>query len=432
MLIILALVALIPSSMSQSSTEGTNLYTALMTSYQKHVRPGTDYSVPLSVNIRFSLMTIQGFDETEGKFSITGFFTITWVDNRLTWTPASYGGLTSTLLSQKEVWKPNMMLSNTYSSLKFLGTDDFYIRYTYTGDATWMPADVFDVSCDADVKYYPFDSQVCKVQFTPWFITPSEVSFTALNSELDVTLFSPNSKWELSTTGLKVISDMFEAVEMQVSFKRRYVFYVVNMILPLCLMTAINSFVFILPVDSGERVGFSITNLLSIAVYLTIVTDALPEASQPQISVLSYLLLTQMAMSVLIMLLTILSIKVYMSEEEKIPQNYVTFVNVMQFKWLKRKSQAAIVEPVEINVEPVSSDRNNKKDVSRRKSPADQQKQLKNERELTTPKTDNDLEVDMTWKTVGHAFDKASLLFVIMSSLIINMTFMVYLIHTYV
>ncbi|OWF50251.1 Neuronal acetylcholine receptor subunit alpha-6 [Mizuhopecten yessoensis] len=416
--------------MSQSSTDGTSLYTALMTGYQKHVRPGTDYSVPLQVNVTFGLITIQAFNELEGKFAVTGFFTITWVDERLNWTPGSYSSMASTLLQQKEVWKPNMVLGNTYNNIKFLGLDDFYIRYLYTGLATWNPVDVFEVSCDADVTFYPFDSQSCKLLFTTWFYRPTEISFNVLNSELDLGMFTENSIWELMSTQMTIINSGFEIVEIKLFFKRRFLFYLVNMILPMCMMTAINSFVFILPVESGERIGFSITNLLSIAVFLTIVTDALPQSSMPQISVLSYLLLTQMGMSVLIMLLTILSVKVYLSEEEKVPQHYITFVNIMEYKCLKKKPQTATVTPTEIYVTPVSSDKTDEKSGSRRKSPGDQKKHPTVD-ETATEKPQTDGEVELTWKKVGHAFDKASMLFIIFASVCINMGFMVYLIHTY-
>lgn len=416
------------SATAQTSTDGTNLYTALMTGYQKHVRPGTDYSVPLTINVTFGLITIQEFAESEGKFVITGFFTINWFDDRLTWTPATYNGITNTLLSQKEVWKPNMVLGNTYDGLKFLGLDDFYIRYMSTGLATWSPADVYEVSCDVDVTFYPFDKQTCKLLFTPWFYMPTEISFHSLRNDLDLGMFTENSIWQLLSTQISIVENGFQIVEIALSFKRRFAFYVVNMILPLCLMTAINSFVFILPVDSGERVGFSITNLLSIAVFLTIVTDALPEASMPQISVLCYLLLTQLSMSVIIMLLTILSIKVHLSDEETIPQHYLKLVQIMGSKCRKSKSETAVVTPtvVSVTTAPQSRDKNDKKDVSRKKTPVEQ-KQLTTVEE-TDPKGDD---VEITWKIVGNAFDKASLTFVIMTSLVINMTFMVYLIQAY-
>lgn len=51
-------------------------------------------------------------------------------------------------------------------------------------------------------------------------------------------------------------------------------------------------FVFLLPVESGERVGFSTTSLLSVIVYLTIIQEMLPESSEPNISTLGYMLVT--------------------------------------------------------------------------------------------------------------------------------------------
>jgi hypothetical protein len=50
------------------------------------------------------------------------------------------------------------------------------------------------------------------------------------------------------------------------------------------LMCILNIFVFLLPADSGERVGYAITVLLAIAVFLTISSDSLPATSNPRIS----------------------------------------------------------------------------------------------------------------------------------------------------
>jgi hypothetical protein len=49
----------------------------------------------------------------------------------------------------------------------------------------------------------------------------------------------------------------------------------INMLIPVSLMAILIAFVFKLPVESGEKVGFSITVLLSYAVYLTLITGSL-------------------------------------------------------------------------------------------------------------------------------------------------------------
>jgi hypothetical protein len=58
-----------------------------------------------------------------------------------------------------------------------------------------------------------------------------------------------------------------DIVDIYLKLKRQPMFFVLNLILPVCLMSILNIFVFLLPADSGERVGYAITVLLAIAVF---------------------------------------------------------------------------------------------------------------------------------------------------------------------
>jgi uncharacterized membrane-anchored protein len=77
-------------------------------------------------------------------------------------------------------------------------------------------------------------------------------------------------------------------------------FFVLNLILPICLMSILNLFVFLLQGDSGERVGYAITVLLAIALFLTISSDSLPATSNPRISTISLLIFTDVMFSAII------------------------------------------------------------------------------------------------------------------------------------
>ena len=72
---------------------------------------------------------------------------------------------------------------------------------------------------------------------------------------------------------------------------------------------------FLLPSDSGERIGFSVTMLLLLAVFLTIVSDRLPELSNP--SILGLILLLQLCMSGLILVFVIFGLRCYHKDNEK-------------------------------------------------------------------------------------------------------------------
>ena len=46
-------------------------------------------------------------------------------------------------------------------------------------------------------------------------------------------------------------------------------------------MVFLNTMVFVLPTESGERVGYAITCLLSLSVYMTFASEGLPDSSKP-------------------------------------------------------------------------------------------------------------------------------------------------------
>lgn len=66
-----------------------------------------------------------------------------------------------------------------------------------------------------------------------------------------------------------------------------------------------------MPEKSGQRVGFSITVLLAEVVFLTIVQDKLPEASEPGVSILTYKLLVDLLCSYSMMVAVVMTSKMY-------------------------------------------------------------------------------------------------------------------------
>ena len=60
---------------------------------------------------------------------------------------------------------------------------------------------------------------------------------------------------------------------------RRTQFYNLNVMMPIVLTSLLVVLVFIVPVESGEKVSYVLTVFLSLAVLLTIVADSLPSTS---------------------------------------------------------------------------------------------------------------------------------------------------------
>lgn len=287
-----------------------NLHTFLLTGYNKDIRPGLDRGAPLTVSLIFFLYSINDFDLNTGKFSITGVFSLSWQDERLSWDPASYNQTDYIAIPQYRLWLPNLLNLNPFDDITELRKAELAIGVKYTGKCSWFALNTFDVVCDADVTKYPFDSQTCSLKFYIWGYRSHELVAMFLTPEVQLGIFSENGIWEVTDSATYIDFDVnkFEILVIKFDLKRRAPYYIVSLILPIISVSFLMGFVFLLPAESGERVGFSTTSLLSVIVYLTIIQDILPESSEPNVSTLSYILVTYVIIGSFVVIEVIVSL----------------------------------------------------------------------------------------------------------------------------
>jgi hypothetical protein len=331
------------SAFSANITEVETLYTNLLSGYNKYVRPLTSTNDPVYVNASFSLVGIKEFDEVNGKFSVIGFFSISWSDSRLAWTPSHYSNLYIIELPESKVWIPNLTLINPYDRIESLGKGIVPVTVTSSGRAYWSPADVISSGCNADVTYYPFDTQYCSLRLMCWGFAPTAIVTQAQGAEVNMDFFSEHGTWEIIDKRLLTYLDpSLSYISIDIKIKRRPTFAVINIVLPMVFMVVLNLLVFVLPVESGERVSYSITVLLAIAVFLTLVGDNLPKTSKPT-ALLSYFLLGDLVMSSLICFFVILGLSFHYKDETETPVPNVIATIVR--KCTCRIKNKGIVEP---------------------------------------------------------------------------------------
>jgi hypothetical protein len=191
-----------------------------------------------------------------------------WTDTRLTWNPDKYGGTTCIAAPSSDVWKPRLVLSNTIDSLKPVGKESVIIQVCANGVVSWWPGEGLQIQCKADVTYYPFDVQTCSVIFVVKGHVAHEI---LLKSPSDTIMFysgtginSPNSEWDILSTSAYVAIDRQYVVSyanftLQMSRRPKYV--VVNVLIPIVFLNALNLLVFLIPAESGERLSYAITVL---------------------------------------------------------------------------------------------------------------------------------------------------------------------------
>ena len=71
----------------------------------------------------------------------------------------------------------------------------------------------------------------------------------------------------------------FPQLDFNICISRRPTFYILNRILPVTCASFLVVTVFLLPVESGEKVSYALTELLALAFLLTLLTNYLPSTS---------------------------------------------------------------------------------------------------------------------------------------------------------
>ncbi|XP_045177338.1 acetylcholine receptor subunit alpha-like [Mercenaria mercenaria] len=289
--------------------------------YNKNVRPVENQNDPVHVNVTLLLVSIRELDEVRGILSVMGSFAIIWHAANIRWNPKDYGGIEELTVSYTDVWVPELILVNPAEETDTLGKKWQKVNFKHTGFASWYPTDLLKSTCALDVYSYPFDTQECVLWFTVLGYSFDKVKINSPNDEMDLRFYIESSAWKISKSKASAFYGGLQ-IHFHINLQRKPGFVIVNIVLPLTFLSLLNAFVFVLSAESGERISYCITVLLSIAVFMTIVSDTLPKSSEP-VPLISYKLMTDMVISSLITLVTILNLTLYNKKNTEVVPNWL-------------------------------------------------------------------------------------------------------------
>ncbi|XP_069125723.1 acetylcholine receptor subunit alpha-like [Argopecten irradians] len=290
----------------------------LFQNYSTDIRPVTDQTKSVNVDVDLDLASINDVDEVAGTISLVVILHISWNDESLAWNPTLYGNTTLLTVPQTKVWLPKLFLCNPADSFHPVSSDHFSVSIMSHGLIVWQPGALLTATCTPDVYRYPFDEQSCMVQLSPWGYSSNQVKIRIPSSKILFTFYVMNSEWDVIDSRTSHWSRSFDIAHYFVDIRRRHMNFVVSVVVPVILLAYVNLFVFILPFDSGERTSYSITVLLAFTVYMTVVSDKMPASSQPM-SYISYYLLSLVGISVVIVTVNIFQIRIYSKHDEDGP-----------------------------------------------------------------------------------------------------------------
>ncbi|OWF55904.1 acetylcholine receptor subunit beta-type unc-29-like [Mizuhopecten yessoensis] len=314
--VILMLILLYITGESVQGRKGTmddwiRLTNTLFANYTKEIYPVYNFTDVLMVDTAMMLLSIVDFDELAGIITVNAVLVVKWTDYRLKWDPNDYGGIEDIFVNASNVWKPYLYVQTTAQDLEPIGSNQFDVRINHTGHCIVLPGRLLRSSCVTDMRRFPVDSQVCDIVIRQWGIYPDEIQLVHTRKTFVMSAFSPNGEWNLDKTSVSEfihLESPNNGVVFSIHITRKSMFFIIYLIMPVLILCFLNPFVFLFPASSGERISYTITMFLSLAVYMTLIGDNLPKVSD-NMAGMTYFLLFALIYSGLLILLTIFTLR---------------------------------------------------------------------------------------------------------------------------
>uniref|UniRef100_A0AC35U7J7 Neur_chan_LBD domain-containing protein n=1 Tax=Rhabditophanes sp. KR3021 TaxID=114890 RepID=A0AC35U7J7_9BILA len=267
----------------------------LLDKYDSKSKPTWDNDSPVNVTFSMDLYQILELNEPQQYVLLNAWIIESWYDEFLYWNRDSYDNISEIRLPHANIWLPDTTL---YNSLVMKDDDT---RRLLNAKLTTDPSrnsthvellypTIYKYSCLLDLRYFPFDIQVCTMVFSSWTYDKNGIDYYPKSLSIGTTNYIENEGWYLIKTVAKRIEKQYKCcpnkyaiLKFTIYLRRKPLFYLVNLIIPTAIITliAIVGF-FTTSSASGERaekVSLGITTLLSMSILMLMVSDQMPTTS---------------------------------------------------------------------------------------------------------------------------------------------------------
>ncbi|XP_067664122.1 neuronal acetylcholine receptor subunit alpha-7-like [Haliotis asinina] len=228
----------------------------LFNNYSSDVRPLLNQSQPLVIDVSFQFMRIHYIDNAQKEFSIRGILSLAWKDEFLFWDAGDFGGLKHYHPKKGEIWKPSILNEDGVEDQEVARKPLFAILNIVIPIVTIaiLSMMVFLVPVESGEK----------------------LSFS-LSALLSLAVFMSFISEQIPASSEKPPLLVIYLTSM---VARKPLFAILNIVIPIVTIAILSMMVFLVPVESGEKLSFSLSALLSLAVFMSFISEQIPASSE--------------------------------------------------------------------------------------------------------------------------------------------------------
>lgn len=263
----------------------TRLLDTLLSKYDKRILPQHNTSAPVPLSLGVRLLNLVELFEKEEILETGVYLQQMWFDFRLMWDPSRYQRLHVIHIPVELLWQPDIVLFNN-AEVDYESMNNLALVFS-SGHVYYAPKARIRTRCSIDMTKFPFDEQMCMIQFGSFTYDGDRLKLELLpdNQTVDMSDYSVNKEWEISNSSAEIFTkyypcckEAYQHLRCRVNLKRNSVYYTHVFILPAVILALLVPFTFMLPPDCKERLTLGSVLLLGIILLLSMIQEFLPEA----------------------------------------------------------------------------------------------------------------------------------------------------------
>lgn len=310
----------------------------LLTNYSEDILPNNE-----STNLRLglALRALNNINQIDGTLTANIWLRYWWNDSNMKWNPVEWGGITNIIMYSspdydRRIWVPDMYLYNT-AEIPLSNLDMTRLNVYYTGDIIWSRPGLITSTCSFDLSDFPYDQQNCNLRFGSWVYHSGELNLSKSPVPIDLSNYQPSGSWDIISTNTEIeekeylcCPEKYQTINFIFKIRRKPGYYNLNIIMPAFATATLMILSLIVPWDSGERISFAMTVMLSIIVFLLILSENLPKSDTKPL--LSQMLIGLIFFSLFVVFFTVFIsyMHTYTKKKSKLALKLVEFFKRMK------------------------------------------------------------------------------------------------------
>ncbi|KAM4826130.1 neuronal acetylcholine receptor subunit alpha-5 [Thomomys bottae] len=290
-----------------------SLFKDLFQDYERWVRPVEQLSDKIKIKFGLAISQLVDVDEKNQLLTTNVWLKQEWVDAKLKWNPADYGGIKVIRVPSDSLWTPDIVLFDNADG-RFEGASTKTV-VRHDGRVRWMRPANYRSSCTIDVTFFPFDLQNCSLKFGSWTYDGSQVELVPEAGDADRSGFFDNGEWEIVSAagraGTRTAGGRrYACVTFRFVLRRLPLFYTLFLIVPCIGLAFLTVVVFHLPAPAGEKISLCTSVLVALTVFLLVIEEIIPSSSKVIPLIGEYLVFT-MIFATLSIMVTVFAINIH-------------------------------------------------------------------------------------------------------------------------